>query len=152
MCATMCATMGATISDGCLCLMKTQGHTAPRRRASQFGTMGLEANNRIAGTEEDKEDTKHVAELLELTGATKINAAVRLKVATMKVKEASKIAGIISAAKKESALQEKAEQEESHKESVGGLATALAAGKFKKKLKVRYLFPPHGPQVIIQGG
>ena len=39
--------------------------------------------NRNAGNEEDKaEDTKHVAELLEITGATKINAAVKLRVAT----------------------------------------------------------------------
>ena len=78
-----------------------------------------------------------MAELLELTGATQINAAVKLQVATMKVKGAAKVASIISAAKKESAIEAKKETEEASKEATGGLATALAAGKFKKRLKVR---------------
>ena len=80
----------------------------------------------------ETEQAKHIAELLEIAGASKINAAVELCVAAMKVKEKSKIHNLASAAKRASATGAQGD----HRAMEGSMATALAASKLKARAKV----------------
>ena len=91
----------------------------------------------------DTEQAKHIAELLEIAGATKINAAVELRVAAMKVKEKSKITSLASAARKASATGAQGEP----RAMEGSMATALTASKLKARAKVcfRHFLSPAFP-------
>ena len=89
----------------------------------------------------DTEQAQHIAELLEIAGATKINAAVELRVAAMKVKEKAKITSLATAARRASAA---AAARGEHKAMEGGIATVVAASKLKARAKVffRLLLEP----------
>ena len=82
----------------------------------------------------DTEQAQHIAELLEIAGATKINAAVELRVAAMRVKEKAKITSLASAARRSSATAARGE----HKAMGGGIATVVAASKLKARAKVLF--------------
>jgi len=87
----------------------------------------------------DSESRKHIAELLEITGAPKINEAVKLQVEVMKVQTLSKVATLINRAKKAGSLAETdTEQKDDDKSFHGSLATTIAIGKLKSRAaKVR---------------
>ena len=80
---------------------------------------------------EDKERTKHIAELLEIMGASNINTAVKLQVDIMKAQKISKVSSLIKDAKKAADLED--QKQDKRPGTQGGLAAALAVSKFKAR-------------------
>ena len=75
------------------------------------------------------EESKHVAELLEIAGAQEISPAVRLQVAAMRSGSHVKLGRIFAKAQE----QEAAEAEKKQKEAIN-LKALSAAAKFKNNL------------------
>ena len=112
----------------------------------------------------DTEQAGHIAELLEIVGAAKINAAVELRVAAMKVKEKSKITRDLASAARRASATGRARQAGEHQAIEGGMATALAASKLKARAKQVYsphflrpafpfcLFPAGGCPCLLRPG
>ena len=80
---------------------------------------------------EDKERTKHVAELLDIMGASNINNAVKLQVEILKVQKISMVTSLIKDARREAAEMEVDVSE--HHSTQGSLAVALMATKLKSR-------------------
>ena len=103
-----------------------KGRIAPWRRSS------LEESDISSKDYEDKERTKHIAELLEIMGASNINTAVKLQVDIMKAQKMSKVSSLIKDAKRAAALEEQ-NGDVRPAATQGGLAAALAATKLKAR-------------------
>jgi len=84
------------------------------------------------------EEGKHLAELLEMTGASSISPVVQLQVAAMKAVDKGRLVSLMvkaqeSAARAAAAAEEAAMKGKSRMEFQAGLKTVAAAGKFKKR-------------------
>ena len=98
----------------------------------------------------DVQQTKHIAELLEISGANEVSEAVKIQLAAMKTRDDAHVVGLFKKLKEDwdegSNLPNTRE--------VGSMAAVLAASKFKKALKVRsneirsFLPPSHVSEVL----
>ena len=100
--------------------------------------MPAQGQEDIQVDDESSERMKHIAELLEITGAKNINAAVELRLVAMKDKKKSNITSLAKAViKKASTASVELEEEDKHS-TRGTMATALAASKLKARVKVSH--------------
>lgn len=89
----------------------------------------------VSNLVEDLGAAKHMAELLELSGANKISQAVQLQLEAMKADEESGIVRVIDKWKGQQKLKEALEGPDPNLEAQGGLVAAMAANKMKAKVK-----------------
>ena len=111
-----------------------RGRKALRRRSS-LEQLDSKPGDYISSKDdyEEKEHTKHVAELLEITGASNINNAVKLQVDILKAQKMSQVSSLISVAKRAADLEDQKETGAENSATKNGLAAALAASKLKSR-------------------
>ena len=80
----------------------------------------------------DAQQTKHIAELLEISGANEVSAAVKIQLAAMKTRDEAHVVGLF---KKLKEVEGEGSNLQSPRE-LGGMAAVLAASKLKKTMKV----------------
>lgn len=104
---------------------------------STGGNKALRRRNSVVNMFDNSEESKHVAELLQMTGAHKISTTTQLQLAAMQTtKKAARMSAVLRTMKthrKSAPLEEEGEE----RQAVGGLHAALAANKMKRMASVR---------------
>ena len=80
----------------------------------------------------DAQQTKHIAELLEISGANEVSAAVKIQLAAMKTRDEAQVVGLYKKLKEDGGEGGDLPSPQER----GGMAAVLAASKLKKTLKV----------------
>lgn len=83
---------------------------------------------------DNSDESKHIAELLELAGATKISPAAKLQVAAMRTRDKDRLAGVIAVVQRQAEAEDSESGYEANEKTA--LAAVLAAAKLKKSVQV----------------
>lgn len=94
---------------------------------------------------EATDESRHVAELLEITGAAKLSATTQLQVAAMKARQASDVAHAWKQLREEHKHQEVEAVERSKHSAVEGFRKGVQAVQALNKLKVQAKAVSHFP-------
>ena len=126
----------------CVCSPQAGPGAAKNQSASPdpapLGGKGRQRRNSVAGAFGGTQQSTHMAELLEMTGATDISSAVKFQVAAMKTANQATLVSTLKEIKQEQ-LQRAPSigRPQTVAGTAGGLAAVLAAKKLKRHLTVR---------------